>query len=68
MQVYQLKSVSDVCVTVIVYVYLLNIVILGSPFQFTVGPFVEGGAHKVRAGGTGLVRGEVNIAGKSYIL
>ena len=25
----------------------------GSPFQFTVGPLGEGGAHKVRAGGTG---------------
>uniref|UniRef100_A0A4W4DUX8 Calponin-homology (CH) domain-containing protein n=1 Tax=Electrophorus electricus TaxID=8005 RepID=A0A4W4DUX8_ELEEL len=29
----------------------------GSPFQFTVGPLGEGGAHKVRAGGTGLQRG-----------
>ncbi|XP_056338632.1 filamin-C isoform X2 [Oenanthe melanoleuca] len=28
----------------------------GSPFQFTVGPLGEGGAHKVRAGGTGLQR------------
>ncbi|XP_033105524.1 filamin-A-like isoform X2 [Anneissia japonica] len=32
----------------------------GSPFQFTVGPFGEGGAHKVHAGGLGLERGEVN--------
>uniref|UniRef100_A0A8C5JGL2 Filamin C n=1 Tax=Junco hyemalis TaxID=40217 RepID=A0A8C5JGL2_JUNHY len=29
----------------------------GSPFQFTVGPLGEGGAHKVRAGGTGLEPG-----------
>uniref|UniRef100_A0A8C6NZ21 Filamin C n=1 Tax=Nothobranchius furzeri TaxID=105023 RepID=A0A8C6NZ21_NOTFU len=29
----------------------------GSPFQFTVGPMGEGGAHKVRAGGPGLARG-----------
>ncbi|XP_010214613.1 PREDICTED: filamin-C-like, partial [Tinamus guttatus] len=29
----------------------------GSPFQFTVGPLGRGGAHKVRAGGTGLERG-----------
>uniref|UniRef100_A0A3Q2QDY1 Filamin C n=1 Tax=Fundulus heteroclitus TaxID=8078 RepID=A0A3Q2QDY1_FUNHE len=29
----------------------------GSPFQFTVGPMGEGGAHKVRAGGPGLERG-----------
>lgn len=29
----------------------------GSPFQFTVGPMGEGGAHKVRAGGPGLQRG-----------
>ncbi len=33
----------------------------GSPFQFTVGPFGEGGAHKVHAGGPGLERGEINI-------
>ncbi|XP_072181880.1 filamin-A-like isoform X2 [Diadema setosum] len=32
----------------------------GSPFMFTVGPFGEGGAHKVHAGGPGLERGEVN--------
>ncbi|VDO98791.1 unnamed protein product, partial [Soboliphyme baturini] len=32
----------------------------GSPFQYTVGPLSEGGAHKIRAGGTGLVKGEVN--------
>ncbi|OCT57973.1 hypothetical protein XELAEV_18002841mg [Xenopus laevis] len=31
----------------------------GSPFQFTVGPLGEGGAHKVRAGGPGLEQGEV---------
>eukprot|EP00062_Callorhinchus_milii_P024180 gi/632983815/ref/XP_007908833.1/ PREDICTED: filamin-B [Callorhinchus milii] len=30
----------------------------GSPFQFTVGPLGDGGAHKVRAGGPGLERGE----------
>nr|XP_057923391.1 filamin-C isoform X2 [Doryrhamphus excisus] len=34
----------------------------GSPFQFTVGPLGEGGAHKVRAGGTGLERA---VAGMS---
>ncbi|XP_034019749.1 filamin-C isoform X3 [Thalassophryne amazonica] len=33
----------------------------GSPFQFTVGPLGEGGAHKVRAGGTGLDRGLAGI-------
>ncbi|CAI4224415.1 unnamed protein product [Auanema sp. JU1783] len=32
----------------------------GSPFQFTVGSFKEGGAHKVRASGLGVVRGETN--------
>lgn len=31
----------------------------GSPFQFTVGPISDGGAHKVRAIGPGLERGEV---------
>lgn len=35
----------------------------GSPFQFTVGPLGEGGAHKVRAGGTGLDRGVAGIPG-----
>lgn len=35
----------------------------GSPFQFTVGPLGEGGAHKVRAGGTGLDRGVAGILG-----
>ncbi|XP_061125143.1 filamin-C-like isoform X1 [Syngnathus typhle] len=33
----------------------------GSPFQFTVGPLGEGGAHKVRAGGTGLERAVAGI-------
>ncbi|XP_043936269.1 filamin-A isoform X2 [Protopterus annectens] len=33
----------------------------GSPFQFTVGPLGEGGAHKVRAGGLGLERAEVGV-------
>ena len=32
----------------------------GSPFQFTVGPITDGGAHKVRAIGPGLERGECN--------
>ncbi|XP_008178841.1 filamin-A isoform X2 [Acyrthosiphon pisum] len=30
----------------------------GSPFQFTVGPMSDGGAHRVHAGGSGLERGE----------
>ena len=34
--------------------------ILGSPFEFTVGPISGGGSHKVRAAGPGLLRGEVN--------
>ncbi|NWH74854.1 FLNA protein, partial [Piaya cayana] len=33
----------------------------GSPFQFTVGPLGEGGAHKVRAGGTGLQRAVAGV-------
>ena len=32
----------------------------GSPFQFTVGPFRDHGAHRVHAGGIGLTRGNVN--------
>lgn len=35
----------------------------GSPFQFTVGPLGEGGAHKVRAGGPGLEKAETGIPG-----
>uniref|UniRef100_A0A8C5JFX3 Filamin C n=1 Tax=Junco hyemalis TaxID=40217 RepID=A0A8C5JFX3_JUNHY len=35
----------------------------GSPFQFTVGPLGEGGAHKVRAGGTGLQRAVAGTPG-----
>lgn len=31
---------------------------VGSPFQFTVGPLRDGGAHRVHAGGPGLERGE----------
>lgn len=29
----------------------------GSPFPFTVGPILESGAHRVRCGGPGLIRG-----------
>ncbi|KAI5640019.1 hypothetical protein NE865_07590 [Phthorimaea operculella] len=35
-----------------------DIHIPGSPFQFTVGPLKDSGAHLVKAGGTGLERGE----------
>ncbi|XP_035216492.1 filamin-A-like isoform X2 [Stegodyphus dumicola] len=34
-----------------------DIHIPGSPFQFTVGPFRDHGAHRVHAGGPGLLRG-----------
>lgn len=37
----------------------------GSPFLFTVGPLGEGGAHKVRAGGTGLQRGVAGVPSAS---
>lgn len=33
----------------------------GSPFQFTVGPLRDFGSHLVKAGGTGLERGEVGF-------
>lgn len=36
-----------------------DIHIHGSPFQFTVGPFRDHGAHRVHAGGPGLLRGQV---------
>ena len=35
----------------------------GSPFQFTVGPIVGGGAHKVKAVGPGLERAVVHEPG-----
>jgi len=34
------------------------VIFAGSPFQFTVGPLKDGGAHRVHAGGPGLERGE----------
>ncbi|CAJ0932819.1 unnamed protein product, partial [Mesorhabditis belari] len=33
----------------------------GSPFNFTVGHLADGGAHKVKASGMGVVRGEVGV-------
>jgi filamin len=36
-----------------------DIHIPGSPFQYTIGPLRDYGAHKVHAGGPGLERGEV---------
>ncbi|ESO10099.1 hypothetical protein HELRODRAFT_72745 [Helobdella robusta] len=33
----------------------------GHPFQFTVGPIKEGGAHKVKAIGSGLERAQVDV-------
>lgn len=36
----------------------------GSPFEFTVGPMSGGGAHKVRAAGLGLIKGEMNCPSK----
>jgi len=45
--------------------YIFSIVLfVGSPFQFTVGPIAQGGAHKVRALGSGLERAIVNIPSK----
>jgi filamin len=41
--------------------------VTGSPFQFTVGPLGEGGAHKVRAGGPGLERGEAGVPGECCV-
>lgn len=38
----------------------LNRTFSGSPFQFTVGRFGEGGAYKARIGGIDLTVGEVN--------
>ena len=37
-----------------------DIHIPGSPFQFTVGPLQDLGAHRVHAGGPGLERATVN--------
>ncbi|XP_054724113.1 filamin-A-like [Uloborus diversus] len=37
-----------------------DIHIPGSPFQYTVGPFRDHGAHRVHAGGPGLMRGNTN--------
>ena len=40
---------------------------VGSPFQFTVGPITDVGAHKVRALGPGLEKGEVFVPSR-YLL
>lgn len=37
-----------------------DIHITGSPFPYTVGPLLDCGAHKVRAGGSGLLKGVCN--------
>lgn len=52
------RSVVSLCLCQ--RVYLSVCICVGSPFQFTVGPITDGGAHKVRAVGPGLERGEVN--------
>lgn len=44
-----------------VSVKYMELHIPGSPFQFTVGPFVDSGSHLVKAGGCGLEMGEVGI-------
>lgn len=41
-----------------------DIHIAGSPFQFTVGPLRDYGAHRVHAGGPGLERGTVREPGE----
>ena len=38
-----------------------------SILEFTVGPIQGGGAHKVRASGNGLIRGEVNSTSKHRV-
>lgn len=42
-------------------IYIIYIFAIGSPFQFTVGPLRDSGAHLVKAGGAGLERGEVGV-------
>lgn len=40
--------------------------VAGSPFQFTVGPVKNGGAHKIVAVGPGLQSATVNQPGTSF--
>lgn len=54
------SSVFPVVAEVSLNLRLMSASDAGSPFQFTVGPITDGGAHKVRAIGPGLERGEVN--------
>lgn len=51
----------------IVSVRYKDIHIPGSPFQFTIGPYSDFGAHRVHAGGPGLERCTVNEKSKSMI-
>ena len=39
----------------------------GSPFQYTVGPLRDYGAHRVHAGGPGLEKGEVKACNEFNI-
>jgi len=49
------------CSPVAYSLHVADVIMLGSPFQFTVGPITDVGAHKVRAMGPGLERGEVLV-------
>uniref|UniRef100_F1KPN0 Filamin-A n=1 Tax=Ascaris suum TaxID=6253 RepID=F1KPN0_ASCSU len=59
---YQIRFRPEVEGTYAVSVFHRDQHVSGSPFQFTVGLFEEGGAHKVRAAGIGLLRGETNCS------
>uniref|UniRef100_A0A183UQL7 Filamin-A n=1 Tax=Toxocara canis TaxID=6265 RepID=A0A183UQL7_TOXCA len=57
---YQIRFKPQTEGTYAISVFYRDQHVSGSPFQFTVGHFEEGGAHKVRAAGVGLQRGETN--------
>ncbi|KAG9509537.1 Filamin-A [Fragariocoptes setiger] len=55
--VYQVKFVPKEVGMYVLSVRDKDIHMLGSPFPYTVGPMQDFGAHRVRCGGPGLVRG-----------
>ncbi|CAB3406891.1 unnamed protein product [Caenorhabditis bovis] len=57
-QFYQLKFLPKMEGVHTISIMYKDAHVNGSPFQFTVGSFSESGAHKVRAAGQGVVRGE----------
>lgn len=58
--VYQVSFVPKETGLYVLSIRNKDIHVQGSPYPFTVGPVLEAGAHRVRCGGPGLLRGVCN--------